>query len=220
VCIKQGFGQLPLISQLEKRIKVHDFTAHDHINTILINSSVFSTLKRTLVCTLRTGHTIMPAYSILILGLVALFGPPASAWTECVPVSYDTFQHTKNLDRNPILGPKGIYAKNVDGICIYVDASANSDFANNHGPEYSAFIASVNSSQRTIPGLEFLSAAPEARTTPNIVSNALRRRAVACKTVCGNSITKKKCQAPCTCQFAFNTCQPNGSCLETYTCQK
>jgi hypothetical protein len=162
----------------------------------------------------------MLAYSMLILGLVALFGPPAFAWTECVPVSYDTFQETKSIDRNPILGPKGMYAKNLDGTCIYVNAAANGDFAKNHPFDHSAFIASVADSQETTPGLEFLGAAPEVRTTPNIASDTLRRRAVACKSICGNDIVQKKCQKPCTCDLSFTTCQPNGSCLDTFICKK
>ncbi|OAK97482.1 hypothetical protein IQ06DRAFT_307649 [Phaeosphaeriaceae sp. SRC1lsM3a] len=148
----------------------------------------------------------MVSYKTTILGLITLLSSQVLAWDNCIAVPYDTFQRTKNDQHLPIIGPKGMYFNYEDGTCIYVDASANSDFAKNHAVEHAAFIAVVKENGSNTPGLDFL-------------GGGQVRRQVGCGSVCGNNTQQKDCAVGCNCRLSSRYCN-QFQCFDTYVCKR
>jgi hypothetical protein len=109
-------------------------------------------------------------------------------------VSYNTFNSTSVQDKYPQFGPKGLYSSSTTGQCIYVDATANGDFATTNPADYHGFIANTHALLSKIPeaaaGLEYLSAAPvqeRAAITPRSAKMMARQDTVGCGAVCNSS---------------------------------
>jgi hypothetical protein len=149
----------------------------------------------------------MLAYKTTVLNLIALFGLPALGEANCRSVSYDEFLETRAPNANAELGPRGLYARTLDGRCILVDAAVDGEFAKRHSDAHADLMDHIK--RNPVGGLEFLGAAP---------ANPLKRRAVACGANCGNNFEKKRCTGGCSCQLSSTYCIPGG-CYDTYTCK-
>lgn len=143
----------------------------------------------------------MHTYKTITLGLMALFSIPALARLEgydhCIPVSYGTFENTRITSELPQLGLKGIYVQNKGGDCVYVEASADSDFAKDHSLEYDALlkvVADLKVSGTLLNNLEFLSGVDSeaVRITPrdanpDSVVSEIEGRQANCQEVCNST---------------------------------
>jgi hypothetical protein len=133
----------------------------------------------------------------ITIGLAALLVVPAVTagnFDTCTPVSYDTFNSTSVQDKDPQFGPKGLYSSSTARQCIYVDATANGDFATTHPADYHSFIANTHILLSNIPeaaaGLEYLSAAPvqeRSAVTPCSAKMMARQDTVGCGAICDSS---------------------------------
>ncbi|RYN19351.1 hypothetical protein AA0119_g10307 [Alternaria tenuissima] len=133
----------------------------------------------------------------ITIGLATLLAVPvvtAGSFDSCTAVSYNTFNSTSVQDKYPQFGPKGLYSSSTAGQCIYVDATANGDFATTNPADYHGFIANTHALLSKIPeadaGLEYLSAAPvqeRAAITPRSAKMMARQDTVGCGAVCNSS---------------------------------
>lgn len=133
----------------------------------------------------------------ITIGLATLLAVPvvtAGSFDSCTAVSYNTFNSTSVQDKYPQFGPKGLYSSSTTGQCIYVDATANGDFATTNPADYHGFIANTHALLSKIPeaaaGLEYLSAAPvqeRAAITPRSAKMMACQDTVGCGAVCSSS---------------------------------
>lgn len=167
----------------------------------------------------------MPSYKPITLSLMALLFSSSvlaqNGFDNCAPTPYTTFHSTKVSTVNPTLGPKGIYADSVNGDCMYLDASATSDFATNHVDEYAEFITAVQSIEGLSSDIQFLSEKDDGVTKRDAgLSGGLEKR-VTCGDTCSSSLsTAKKC-SKCSCKFDYTFCAggPGGNCVSYYKCK-
>jgi hypothetical protein len=85
------------------------------------------------------SEAIMTLSKAITIGLAALLAVPAVTagnFDTCTAVTYDTFNSTSVQDKEPQFGPKGLYSTSTTGQCIYVDATANGNFATTHPADY------------------------------------------------------------------------------------
>lgn len=101
-----------------------------------------------------------------------------------------------------------MYSNVANGICIYVDASANGAFAKNHATEHLAFITAFQEHGVAVPGIEFVGP----------VAGGISRRAVPCGSICGNDTGKKKCNVGCN-YILDNTFYDPFTYYNTYICR-
>ncbi|OAL03773.1 hypothetical protein IQ06DRAFT_291453 [Phaeosphaeriaceae sp. SRC1lsM3a] len=167
----------------------------------------------------------MSTYRALTLGLMALLSSPVLSFTgfeHCSPVPYSTFYATKVSNVNPHLGPKGIYADNISGDCMYLDASASSDFATNHVDEYAAFVGAINGIDGLASQLAFLNEVDDEvskRDSEGLLGGLEKR--TTCKDICSSSLSSRKKCSKCSCKFDYTFCAggPGGNCVSYYTCK-
>ena len=173
---------------------------HRTQHTLLIN--FYTVLTSHSYISITTSANML-AYKTTILGLIALFGLPALGEANCRSVSYTEMLETRDSS-DSTLGPRGIYARTLDGRCIFVDAAADGEFAKRHSDIHAGLMDYVKRSP--VEGLEFLGDA---------VANPLEKRALACGAVCGGP-TKCGCGS---CKYDSQYCYAGG-CTTTYRCQK
>jgi len=159
----------------------------------------------------------------ITLSHLALFSPAlaSTGFEQCIPTPYENFYSTKIPTINPHLGPKGIYADNVDGDCMYLDASSTSDFATNHVDEYTAFVSAINGIEGLSSELAFLNESDDGVTKRDVTGLETLEKRVTCKDICSSSLsTRKKC-SKCSCKFDNTFCAggPGGNCVSYYKCK-